>query len=152
MSVVDTFSPEVLKALQASGWTPDRRTPVEQWDQVLRSEGYYLSDIAREVLESLGGLRIHPVRKGPYTADLLFEPELAGSGAYDIAEELEGLFHQRFYPVAEWISNSCVFVGEKGKVASYDDIETLDIADSVGEALDVMLLASRSPRVMRSGQ
>ncbi|KAA2265096.1 hypothetical protein F0L68_05395 [Solihabitans fulvus] len=150
MAVVDSFSPEVVRALTASGWEPGRHVDVEPWDRVLRSEGYHLSELVRDLLESLGGLRVHPVGQGEYRAALLFEPELAGSGAYDIAEELEDMFHQRFYPVAEWISNSCVFVGERGQVASYDDIEMLDLGNTVNDAVELIVVCSRPPRVIRS--
>ncbi|GLZ31964.1 hypothetical protein Lesp02_41520 [Lentzea sp. NBRC 105346] len=150
MTVVDGFSPELVAALEASGWTRDRRVDIEQWDAVLSVEGYHLSDVARELLESLGDLRVQPVFEGEYRSSLYFEPEAAGAGAIDIAEELEGLFGQRFYPLAEWISASCVFVGEHGKVASYDDVEMLDIGDTVNEGLEVMVLGTRAPRVIRN--
>lgn len=149
MGALDNLSPDVVAALEASGWRPDRAVPVEDWHRVLAAEGFVLSDLAGEVLRSLGGLRVDPTVPGPYHHPVLFEPVLAGSGSRDVAEEFETLFHQRFYPVAEWISNACVFVGDGGKVVSYDDIEWLDIADSVGAALEVMLLSKGTPTVIR---
>ncbi|MET8763150.1 SUKH-3 domain-containing protein [Lentzea sp. NPDC004782] len=150
MSVVDSFSPELVAVLEASGWTRGRRVDIEPWHEVLGSEGYHLSDVARELLETLGDLSVHPAPQAKYRADLSFDPELAGAGAVDIAQELEGLFHQRFYPLAEWISASCVFVGEHGKVASYDDVEMLDIGDTVNAAFEAMLLGAGEPRVIRN--
>lgn len=149
MGVFDKLPPEVIRALEASGWSRQRLVSIDEWQRTLGREGFVLSEPAAEILRSLGGLEIRPVVDGPYAHPLLFEPVLAGSGAYDIAEEFESLFQQRFYPVAEWISNACVFVGEAGKVVSYDDVEWLDIADSFAAALEVFLLATRAPRVIR---
>ncbi|WAL67782.1 SUKH-3 domain-containing protein [Amycolatopsis cynarae] len=149
MGVFDNLSPGVTRALEASGWSAGRRVSIDGWNQVLANEGFFLSEPAAEILRSLGGLEIRPGADGPYAHPLLFEPVLAGSGAYDIAEEFESMFKQRFYPIAEWISNACVFVGEAGKVVSYDDIEWLDIADDFGAALEVFLLGARRPRVIR---
>ncbi len=42
---------------------------------------------------------------------------LVGGGAHDVAEAFEARYRQRFYPVAEWILNACVFVGESGTAA-----------------------------------
>ncbi|MEV6907738.1 SUKH-3 domain-containing protein [Amycolatopsis sp. NPDC051071] len=148
MSALDGLSPGVERLLEGSGWSRDRRVSIGAWDAILRGEGYRLSPCAEEILRGLGGLRVRPVGTGPYTHDLLFEPELAGSGAYDIAEQFEEQFGQRFYPIAEWISNACVFLGDAGKVVSYDDIERLDIADTFADALDIILLGVREPRVI----
>jgi hypothetical protein len=122
---------------------------LEDWHRVLGAEGFILSAVAAEVLGSLGGLRVDPTVPGPYQHPVLFEPVLAGSGAHDIATEFETLFNQRFYPVAECISNACVFVGDGGKVVSNDDIEWLTIADSVSAALEVMLLSRGTPTVIQ---
>ncbi|MEU4525839.1 SUKH-3 domain-containing protein [Amycolatopsis sp. NPDC024027] len=149
VGVFDALPPAVVSTLEAAGWSRSRRVPIDGWVEALRPEGFVLSDVAAEVLSSLGGLEVPPVVKGPYAHPLLFEPVLAGGGAHDIAEEFEARYAQRFYPVAEWISNACVFVGESGKVVSYDDVEWLEIGDSFGEALEVFLLASRSPKVLR---
>jgi SUKH-3 immunity protein of toxin-antitoxin system len=150
MSVVDSFSPELVAVLEASGWTRGRHVDIGPWDEVLSSEGYHLSDVARELLETLGDLTVQPTPQAQYRAALSFDPELAGAGAIDIAQELEGLFGQRFYPLAEWVSASCVFVGEKGKVASYDDVEMLEIGDTVTEGFEAILLGTRAPRVIRN--
>ncbi len=139
----------VVRALVASGWSRDRQVSVDAWQRVLAREGYVLSDVAGAVLRSFGGLEVRPLVRGPYSHPLLFEPVLAGGGAYDVAAEFEALFGQRFYPVAEWITNACVFVGEAGTVVSYDDVEWLEIADSFGAALEMMLAGSGTPRVIR---
>jgi hypothetical protein len=149
VGVFDALRPEVVSALAAAGWSRSRRVPIDEWAEALRPEGFVLSEVAAEILSSLGGLEVAPAATGPYAHPLLFEPVLAGGGAHDVAEEFEARYAQRFYPVAEWISNACVFVGEFGKVVSYDDIEWLEIGDSFGEALEVFLLASHPPKVLR---
>lgn len=148
MTVFDDLSPAVRSLLEAAGWRPGRTVPVDAWDEVLRREGHLLSPLAAEILTGLGGLEVHPGPAAKFRQPLLFEPELAGSGAYDIAEQFEAQYGQSFYPIAEWISASVVYIGHLGKVVSYDDIERLDIADSFAEALEVILLGVREPRVL----
>lgn len=148
VAALEDLPPDVTGVLEASGWSKDRQAPIDEWHRVLGSEGFVLSEVAAEVLRSFGGLRVRPLATGRYSHPLLFDPVLAGSGAYDIAERFEMLFQQRFYPVAEWISNAGVFVGEFGKVGSYDDIEWLEIADTFGAALATMLLGRGAPRVI----
>ncbi|MDX8048573.1 SUKH-3 domain-containing protein [Lentzea sp. BCCO 10_0798] len=148
LSIVETIAPPARSLLEAAGWYPGRNVSIEAWDDVLRSEGHRLSPAAKEVLTSLGGLTVTPSPAAKYGERLHFEPELAGAGAYDIAERFEVLFGQTFYPIAEWVSNSIVYLGDRGKVVSWDHVEPLDIADSFTEALDVMLVGTRDPRVL----
>lgn len=149
MSILDTFSPEVITVLRAAGWSPRRRVPVEPWDCVLRVEGYVLSGLARELLRSLGGLRLQPLRSALYRDRILIEPVLAGSGARDIADEFEQRYGQRFYPIAEWIGGACVFVGDRGMVVSYDDFETLRVGLTPAAAFDVMIVGTQVPHIIR---
>lgn len=139
-------------ALLTAGWRPDRRIDVGQWHETLGAEGFVLSDLAMDVLTSFGGLEVAPpVMHGEFeNAPVLFDPELAGSGSLDIAEELRGMFNQDFYPIAEWITSSCVYLGSAGKVVDYHDVELLSVADSFAEALHVMLMADRALPVLRT--
>ena len=111
-----------------------------------------LFDLAAEVLTGFGGLEVTPpVTHGEFeNAPILFEPELAGSGSLDIAVELRTMFNQDFYPIAEWITSSCVYLGSAGKVVDYHDVELLSVADSFEEGLRVMLLADRALPVLRT--
>lgn len=148
MAIFDDLDPTVERALRDAGWSKERCISIDGWDQLLGAEGFQLSASSREVLETLGELRVRPVATGRYSHPLLFEPVLAGGGSFDIAGYFADRFTQTFYPVAEWISNACVFVGDRGTVVSYDDIEMLHIADSFQEALNVMILSSRLPEVI----
>jgi hypothetical protein len=105
VTVFDDLSPAVRSRLEAAGWRPGRTVPIDTWDEVLRREGHLLSPVAAEILTGLGGLRVEPGPAAKFRQPLLFEPELAGSGAYDIA-------------------------------------------DSFAEALEVILLGAREPRVL----
>jgi hypothetical protein len=137
-------------ALRAAGWFPERSVPTDQWHQVLGGEGFVLFDLAADILASFGGLEVPPaVMIGEFrNAPIFFEPELAGSGSLDVAHELRDMFGQEFYPIAEWITSSCVYVGSKGTVVDYHDVELLHVADSFEDALRVMLLADRTLPVL----
>ncbi|MEU4481732.1 SUKH-3 domain-containing protein [Micromonospora sp. NPDC023966] len=141
-----------VQALRAAGWAPDRSVDVRGWHEILGAEGFVLHPLARQVLENFGGLRVTPpVAVGAFrNSDILFEPELAGSGMFDIAVELKKMFGQDFYPIAEWITNSTVFLGSAGTVVDDHDVEVLHVADSFADALRVMLLADREPPVLHT--
>jgi hypothetical protein len=144
--------PAALGALYESGWRPERSVSVDVWHDVLGAEGFVLHSMAREVLTGFGGLlvptavEVGAFRNGP----ILFEPELAGSGSLDIAHELRQMFEHDFYPIAEWITNSCVYLGSRGKVVDHHDVDLLGIGESFEAALHVMLLADRSLPVLRT--
>jgi SUKH-3 immunity protein len=148
----ESLPAEAREALITSGWSPDRQVPVERWHDVLGPEGFVLSPLVADLIGSLGGLEITPaVMEGDFlNAPILFEPELAGSGSFDVALELKDMFDQDFYPVAEWITSSCVYAGSRGKVVDHHDVELLDVADSFEDALRVMLLADRPLTVLRT--
>jgi hypothetical protein len=134
-----------IRALRAAGWLPQRSVDIQGWHRVLGGEGFLLHPLARRVLANFGGLRVWPpVSVGAFrNADILFEPALAGSGMIDIAENLKNMFGQDFYPIAEWITNSTVFLGSAGMVVDDHDVDVVHVADTFEEALNVMLMADR---------
>ncbi|GAA4240393.1 hypothetical protein GCM10022254_64840 [Actinomadura meridiana] len=103
------------------------------------------------MVASFGGLQVAPaVMDGAFrNAPILFEPELAGSGSLDVTQTLHGEFGQDFYPIAEWITNSCVFLGSVGKVVVHHDAELLLVGESFGDALRVMLTADQVLPVLK---
>ncbi len=140
-----------VTALRESGWQPGRRVPTDHWDATLRAEGFELNDVARDLLEQLGGLRVNPPREPaasfPNEA-ILFEPVLAGTGSLDIAQRLTGLTGQDFYPLAEWVAASCVYAGSGGRICGYRDGEIFDIGASPSAGLRTMLLADSPLRAL----
>lgn len=146
MTAIDLsgLPPAALEVLLDAGWTPERRVPTDRWDDVLIAEGFHPSDIASALLAQLGGLQVTPPRDaGAAFANegILFDPVLAGTGSVDIAERLTVLTGQDFYPLAEWVAASCVYVGSEGCMCGYRDGEIFGIGESVREGLRVMLLA-----------
>ena len=139
-----------VRALRAAGWAPERSMDVRRWHDTLGAEGFVLHPLAERVLASLGGLHVRPpVMVGAFrNSDIVFEPELAGSGMLDVAVNLKNMFGQEFYPVAEWITGSSVFLGSSGMVVDDHDVDILHVADTFEEALSVMLLANRELRVL----
>jgi hypothetical protein len=152
--MVDEFAAELpaaaLHALRGAGWTPARSVDIRPWHEVLGAEGFVLHPLAKRVLTNFGGLTVRPpVAVGTFrNGDILFEPVLAGSGMFDIAENLKQMFGQEFYPIAEWITNSTVFLGAAGMVVDDHDVDVVHVGDTFDEALRVMLLADRELRVL----
>ena len=49
---------ELLRMLEQSGWSPNRRVPVEQWTIPYMSAGFSFSADALRILENYGGLTV----------------------------------------------------------------------------------------------
>jgi hypothetical protein len=151
LKVVGSLPDDAKGALTAAGWFPGRDVDPGRWHTVLGREGFVLRELTSAAVAGFGGLRVVPaVMNGAFrNAPILFEPELAGSGSLDIAHELRDEFGQDFYPIAEWITNGCVYLGSAGKVVVYHDTELLLVAESFGVALRVMLTADQALPVLK---
>jgi len=137
----------VLAALKSVGWTPGRTWDISAWVEELGSQGYKLSDVAEAALKSYGNLELRPLNTaGPnfHNDDpLSFDPILAGSGHYPLAEELSRELKGSWYPLGEWISNASVFVNESGWVVATGLGWIWELGSSVDDALDFALRAHR---------
>src|SRR4051812_13719876 len=104
------FTAPVLAELKDAGWTTDRKYQISAWILELGQQGYQISVAAEEALSSFGGLRLNPVNRvgSNFSNDdpLIFDPILAGSGHYALAEELHEELSGDWYPLGEWLSNS----------------------------------------------
>jgi hypothetical protein len=110
-----------------------------------------LSDLASDILSQLGGLRVSPpaVPAAAFENEaVLFEPVLADTGSADIAMRLHELTGQTFYPLAEWVSASCVYIGSEGRVCDHRHGEILSVGENLYEGLRVVLPAERPLEVM----
>lgn len=52
------FSPEVEDVLRAAGWSPERRTAVENWTTLFEDEGIHAHQAAIDFLQEFGGLDV----------------------------------------------------------------------------------------------
>ncbi|MEV6873323.1 SUKH-3 domain-containing protein [Amycolatopsis sp. NPDC051128] len=147
------FPSPVLEELRVAGWTPDREIDISAWEAELGSQGYHLTDIAAESLRSFGGLEIGPVNtEGPNFSNdepLNVDPILAGSGHFALAEELSQELGDVWYPFAEWLSSSSVFVGASGHVVATGLGWIWELGESVEDAIRFALMADHPLRCLR---
>lgn len=98
---------DVAAVLARSGWTRDRKVDETEYTKPLEEEGFAFSDVAREILRSLGGLTVRPPvvpgqKVQPSPCD--FDPESAASGDKD-----------RFGPWEKALDASISPIGELGQ-------------------------------------
>ncbi|MFJ8085288.1 SUKH-3 domain-containing protein [Streptomyces sp. NPDC096205] len=78
-SVMSEWSPEVLKVLEASGWTTGRWVDTAGWRSMFEGVGIVMHDAAQTFLQEFGGLTVNIGGPGISCAREPFElnPELA---------------------------------------------------------------------------
>jgi hypothetical protein len=140
-------SSESVEALRRAGWHEDRQADVSEWVEQLAGQGYLINDMARQVLTLFGGLSVEPVNEvGPNFENgepLNFDPIDAGFGHHVLAEELHESLGGNWYPIAEWISFSSVFVEDSGWTVATGLGWIWELGKSIAEAIDLALLARR---------
>ncbi|GAA2163167.1 hypothetical protein GCM10010403_01790 [Glycomyces rutgersensis] len=124
----------------------------------LRLQGYDLSQVADSALRSFGGLEIMPSNEfGPNfsnDAPLIVDPILAGSGHRVLAEELERELGGSWYPFAEWLSGSSVFIRGDGWTVATGLEWIWELGTSLESAIEFAVRAHRPLvclRVLRPG-
>lgn len=156
MALVDLgkFSAEVLRALESAGWTPDRKVEVADLFSVLEEDGFHPHPLAREVLESFGGLVVEPVNLvGPgfhNDEPLTFKPiDAAGhlSDLQDVEEALGG----SYFPLGEWMTYSNVFLEAGGRMVATDGAVIWEMGDSFESGVEFALRAHHPLVVLREG-
>lgn len=133
------FSAEVLAALAAAGWTPDREVDVANLLSVLEESGFRPHPLAREVLESFRGLVVEPVnREGPGFPNgepLTFDP-LAAADHLSPLKELEEVLGGHYYPLGEWLSCSNVYLEAGGRMVADDSGQIIELGAAVRGSSD----------------
>jgi hypothetical protein len=156
MALVDPgkLSAEVQRVLQSAGWTRERKVDVVNLLSVLEESGFHPHPLAREVLESFGGLVVDPVnRVGPdFRNDepFTFKPiDAAGhlSDLQDVEEALGG----RYFPLGEWMTYSNVFLEAGGRMVASDGVAIWELGGSFESGLEFALRAHHPLVVLRAG-
>lgn len=146
------FSATVLGALRQAGWRPDRSVDTAHWIDVLEREGYQANEAATAALGSFGGLVIEPVNtEGPNFRNvepLDVDPILAGSGHRVLADELTGALGGQWFPFAEWLSSSSVFVRGDGWVVATGLGWIWELGRGVPDAIEFAVTAHRPLRCL----
>lgn len=143
----ELLRPDLLAALERSGWSMQRSVDADQWVRSLENEGYRVHSLAEEVLAALGGLSIEPLnRVGPnFTNDepLNFDPIAGGAGQRDMAVEVESVLGGAYFPIGEWLSYSSVFLEARGRVISTGMGWIWELGPTFEEALELAICANR---------
>lgn len=147
------FSAPVVAALESAGWHVGRDMDISSWVDELSIQGYRISDTAESVLRSCGGLEVGPVNtEGPNFSNdepLTFDPILAGSGHFKLAEELEKELGGNWYPLGEWLSSASVFVEDAGWTVATGLGWIWELGSSVADAVEFALLAHHPLRCLK---
>ena len=140
------FSEELRSALADAGWTPDRKVLTGHWVSQLVSEGFAMLPAAIEVLESFGGLEIHPlmVPSQVYRPGvLLFDPILATSGDFDRVDYWQKRLHMRLSPLGEISGPVALLLAEDGRIFSCRDTILWVVGASFEGAMENTLLIGK---------
>ncbi|MFG3047924.1 SUKH-3 domain-containing protein [Streptomyces sp. NPDC048241] len=99
---MSAWTPEVVEALEASGWAPGRSVDTDCWRAMFEPRGLTLHDAAAAFLGEFGGLTVHVNGPGITCARTPFEldPELAW-GEEDRFLEWGGHLGRRLFPLGE---------------------------------------------------
>ncbi|GIF42560.1 SUKH-3 domain-containing protein [Actinoplanes xinjiangensis] len=143
----DEFGADLKATLSVAGWAPDRRVDVTPWVVPMEREGYRVHDLARDVLSSLGGLSVDPVkREGPNFVNdepFNFDPFLAASGQLEIVTRLEQLLGGSYSPLGEWTNYLSVYIESRGRVVMVGGGYIWELGRNLEEALRLALFAER---------
>ncbi|RBQ20426.1 hypothetical protein DP939_11635 [Spongiactinospora rosea] len=139
--------PEVVSALRAAGWAPGRKVATAAWVEPLVCEGHVVSPLAEAVLASLGGLVIQPVAGGeprfsngePFSVD----PLAAGAGQRELGREVETVLGGSYFPIAEWLSYSSVFLEAGGRMVACGLGWIWELGGTFEEGLELAVRAHR---------
>jgi hypothetical protein len=140
------------EAVARTGWTPQREIDIEEWVTQLTRQGYFFSDLAKEILKSFGGLAIRPpagIPEATWASDpILFDPMDAGDGMYERYEPLESRLGHRMSPLASWGGESTVMSLDDGRIVSDSSFGLQLLGDTFPEALDLLLRRYRKPEIL----
>lgn len=146
------FSAAVRRELVTGGWAPERSVDIAEWVEELGEQGYRLNEAADTILHAFGGLSFGPINiDGPNFSNdepLVVDPILAGFGHRQLAEELEAALGGNWYPVAEWLSSSSVYVEDSGWFVATGMGWIWDLGHSIEEAVEFALMANHPLRCL----
>ncbi|WP_442904688.1 SUKH-3 domain-containing protein [Glycomyces sp. MUSA5-2] len=141
----DPFSLPTLRALHDVGWSEDRQVDITPWMNELEPQGFISSSVSKAALSSFGGIEIPPLNTtGPNFSNdeaLVVDPILAGSGHHVLADELSEALGGDWFPFAEWMSGSSVFIDRTGRVVATGMDWVWHMGVSVNEAIEFVVRA-----------
>jgi hypothetical protein len=136
MSWTDELSPAAVAALAGFGWHPGRSVDVTAWEDEITGDGFVVSEVARGLWRSLGGLEIVGVAGAALEVD---PTEVQGyHDAPLVAWPAE--LGQRLCPVGVFDVVHSIFVGERGLMLTcIGSHERRRLADTPAAAVERLL-------------
>ena len=141
------FSDFVTKVLDGAGWYPTRRVSMKHIVKALTDDGWTMVPEAIRILENFGLLTITPPPIAPGSLmradELVFNPDDAALGEYDVIQDWENQLGVRLSPVAEHGGQGLLLVAEDGRVyLSFGDL-MLKMGETFEDALENTLIVVR---------
>lgn len=125
--IIELLDEYVIKVLQESGWSKNRKQDARFWTKILSEEGYVVNDYAQSILQELGDLQIRTSSDKNHLGVMLhFNPVNAASGEYDRMEIFNNVCNDELFPIGEcfdWI----IYVSNTKKIY-LGDWKSLSIA------------------------
>jgi hypothetical protein len=149
-----SLNPAARAALESQGWSGGRRTDVSAAIARLTDAGYAVDARMADVLASFAGIKVGPVvvRGVDFHNDepLIVDPVGVGARNREECADLESRFGTRFCPLGWWLSRSHVYFGSSGLVVAALPGVVWHVGDTLGDAINFMLLADRPLVRLRS--
>jgi hypothetical protein len=142
------FTENIRLVLESAGWSPNRRVSSAHWVKTLADEGFTLVSEAVVILESFGGLEVHPCRIGSqdYVPETIrFDPVLAASGDFDRVQYWQDSLKVKLSPIAE-VGAAILMLAEDGRVFScWDNVLWLDGTTFDDAMENTLIVGKRTP-------
>ena len=140
--------PELVAALHAAGWSPDRAVDVRHWADWYAREGYADPEPALAILRSFGGLTIVPPDR-PEAAygsgPMRFDPEWAATGEQERIADREAALGKALWPLGEWTGEFVLLLAGDGCVYAETTSHVLKLGVTFPDALRSLLRADARP-------
>jgi len=147
---INKLDVETQAFLQNNGWYPNRdeSAPVQEWESFFANEGFHVSEAARMLLRSLGGLCFH--QKGPglnvSRTGFHFDPTLA-AGELDRIQAVERVAGERLTPVGEEDEGRLfIAVTESGRLVSLMD-DAWVLGDTIEDGITHLVKGIRGTKL-----
>lgn len=110
------YSPPVLDALGAAGWTPGRKIAITDWARRLTGAGFELNDVAVAVWVEFGELTIRSSPARVPGSSLHMDPVDACIDAAGEASTLRRHYGENYSPLGMWSSQFLAYIAASGRV------------------------------------
>jgi hypothetical protein len=142
------FSSDVEIILRQSGWFPDRSVAATQWIDPLLRLGCRSLPEAHTILESLGGLEIHPPPRESnlfFPGAIAFDPVYAASSEIDRIKAWEQRYRIKLFPLGEYEPSYLLLLSDSSHIFGAREKRFYRLGKTIEDALELLTLANRQP-------